>query len=151
MRSGPALFRCCWKECKESFQVTLSLAFLYYTLGPASIPGIIALLLFFPINFFASHAMKRWQSEQMRLKDQRLKFCNEIFCGIKVGQVSCENENRSSNSMHGKSHCLNMSKTFEQKSWSCWRRQATWKIYWSCWTLAALYSWEHFSRQEKAV
>uniref|UniRef100_F1KS39 Multidrug resistance-associated protein 1 n=1 Tax=Ascaris suum TaxID=6253 RepID=F1KS39_ASCSU len=66
------------------FQITLALIYLFYTLGASATCGVVVMLLFLPFNIFSSIIVKRWQMEQMKLKDERAKMCNEILNGIKV-------------------------------------------------------------------
>ncbi|WKX94652.1 hypothetical protein Q1695_011711 [Nippostrongylus brasiliensis] len=66
------------------YQITLALAYLFVTLGYSAIPGVIIMIIFLPSNIICSIIVKRWQVEQMKLKDQRTKMVNELLNGIKV-------------------------------------------------------------------
>lgn len=66
------------------FQIILSLLLLYQTIGISVIGGVVVMLLLIPCNFAVSVAVKKWQAQQMMLKDERLKMTNEILGGIKV-------------------------------------------------------------------
>ncbi|VDM45482.1 unnamed protein product [Toxocara canis] len=65
-------------------KITLALIYLFYTLGVSAICGVVVMLLFLPLNIISSITVKRWQMEQMKLKDERAKMCNEVLNGIKV-------------------------------------------------------------------
>ncbi|CAG5119557.1 unnamed protein product, partial [Candidula unifasciata] len=65
-------------------QISLSLYFLWQTLGPSALAGIAVMVLLIPINALIAHKIKKYQSEQMLLKDARIKLMNEILSGIKV-------------------------------------------------------------------
>ncbi|KAH7710489.1 multidrug resistance-associated protein 1-like protein [Aphelenchoides avenae] len=65
-------------------QVVLALAYLYTVLGVAALPGVFVMASVIPLTVFSSIFTKRWQLQQMRLKDERLKMCSEILNGIKV-------------------------------------------------------------------
>ncbi|KAK0395659.1 hypothetical protein QR680_001380 [Steinernema hermaphroditum] len=66
------------------FQITLALIYLVYTLGVSALTGVLIMALFVPLNVFSSMIVKNWQMQQMKLKDERAKMCNEILNGIKV-------------------------------------------------------------------
>uniref|UniRef100_A0A915PLM9 Uncharacterized protein n=1 Tax=Setaria digitata TaxID=48799 RepID=A0A915PLM9_9BILA len=66
------------------FQIILVLIYLFFTIGPSAACGVAVMVLFLPLNFITSLIVKRWQTEQMCLKDERIKICNEILNGIKV-------------------------------------------------------------------
>ncbi|EGT53641.1 hypothetical protein CAEBREN_30570 [Caenorhabditis brenneri] len=66
------------------YQITLALVYLFYTLGYSAIPGVVIMIIFVPMNILSSVMVKKWQSEQMRLKDERIKMMNEVLNGIKV-------------------------------------------------------------------
>ncbi|CAJ0585805.1 unnamed protein product, partial [Mesorhabditis spiculigera] len=66
------------------YQITLALAYLFYTLGYSAIPGVVVMLVFLPVNIFSSMFVRKWQVEQMRWKDERTKLVNEMLNGIKV-------------------------------------------------------------------
>ncbi|KAK5971311.1 Multi drug resistance-associated protein variant [Trichostrongylus colubriformis] len=66
------------------YQITLALIYLFFTLGYSAIPGFIVMVIALPSNIICSIIVKRWQVEQMKLKDERTKMVNEILNGIKV-------------------------------------------------------------------
>ncbi|CAJ0932315.1 unnamed protein product, partial [Mesorhabditis belari] len=66
------------------FQITLALIYLFHTLGYAAAPGIVVMIIFVPVNIFSSMFVRRWQMQQMTLKDERTKLVNEMLNGIKV-------------------------------------------------------------------
>ncbi|KAJ1363017.1 hypothetical protein KIN20_022766 [Parelaphostrongylus tenuis] len=66
------------------FQITLALIFLFFTLGYSAAPGIVIMIIFLPSNIITSIIVKKWQVEQMKLKDERTKMVNELLNGIKV-------------------------------------------------------------------
>jgi ATP-binding cassette subfamily C (CFTR/MRP) protein 1 len=69
-------------------QVAIALWLLWLELGPSVIGGLLLMIAFIPINGFVASKIKRIQTKQMKLKDQRLKAMNEILSGIKVLKVS---------------------------------------------------------------
>ncbi|CAF0918354.1 unnamed protein product [Adineta ricciae] len=66
------------------FQICLALVLLYQQMQLAIIPGVILLLLLIPLNIFIQRIQKQLTTEQMKLKDQRIKVMNEVLNGIKV-------------------------------------------------------------------
>uniref|UniRef100_A0A914V1R6 ABC-type glutathione-S-conjugate transporter n=2 Tax=Plectus sambesii TaxID=2011161 RepID=A0A914V1R6_9BILA len=66
------------------FQIILALFFLWQSLGPSVVTGIIVMIIFIPLNFCISIVTKRWTVKQMRLKDERIKMVNEVLNGVKV-------------------------------------------------------------------
>ncbi|EFO19390.1 ABC transporter transmembrane region family protein [Loa loa] len=66
------------------FQITIILIYLFFTIGTSAVCGVIVMVLFLPLNVIISVVVKKWQTERMSLKDERLKICNEILNGIKV-------------------------------------------------------------------
>ncbi|PAV82064.1 hypothetical protein WR25_11104 [Diploscapter pachys] len=66
------------------YQIIFSLVYLFITLGYSAIPGIVIMIIFVPLNIFSSVIVKKWQMEQMQLKDERTKMVNEVLNGIKV-------------------------------------------------------------------
>uniref|UniRef100_A0AC35FVF0 ABC transmembrane type-1 domain-containing protein n=1 Tax=Panagrolaimus sp. PS1159 TaxID=55785 RepID=A0AC35FVF0_9BILA len=65
-------------------QIILCLIFLYTVLGLAFIGGVIVMILLIPLNMIVSIKVKKWQSLQMKLKDERQKMTNEVMNGVKV-------------------------------------------------------------------
>uniref|UniRef100_A0A914ULK3 ABC-type glutathione-S-conjugate transporter n=1 Tax=Plectus sambesii TaxID=2011161 RepID=A0A914ULK3_9BILA len=66
------------------FQIILAMIFLWRTLGPSVITGILVMVIFIPLNFGISIFVKKLQVKQMRCKDERIKMTNEVLNGIKV-------------------------------------------------------------------
>ncbi|CAD6187004.1 unnamed protein product [Caenorhabditis auriculariae] len=66
------------------YQITFALVYLFFTLGYSAIPGVVIMLIFVPMNIISSMVVKKWQMQQMKLKDERTKMVNEILNGIKV-------------------------------------------------------------------
>ncbi|RUS82077.1 hypothetical protein EGW08_010154, partial [Elysia chlorotica] len=69
-----------------SWPVQMSIAFylLYDVLGIAFLAGIFAILLLIPTNARITTLLRRAQTRQLVLKDQRIKLVNEILNGVKV-------------------------------------------------------------------
>lgn len=58
---------------------------LYGIIGPPVFAGIIIVLIIAPFNtFYIAKKVKSLQADQMKLKDSRIKFINQILMGIKV-------------------------------------------------------------------
>ncbi|CAG9537242.1 unnamed protein product [Cercopithifilaria johnstoni] len=66
------------------FQIMIVLIYLFFIIGPSSIVGVAVMIFILPLNVISLVIVKKWQTEQMRLKDERIKICNEILHGIKV-------------------------------------------------------------------
>uniref|UniRef100_A0A8R1DJC1 ABC transmembrane type-1 domain-containing protein n=1 Tax=Caenorhabditis japonica TaxID=281687 RepID=A0A8R1DJC1_CAEJA len=66
------------------YQITFALVYLFITLGYSAIPGVIIMSIFVPMNIISSMIVRKWQIEQMKLKDERTKMVNEVLNGIKV-------------------------------------------------------------------
>uniref|UniRef100_A0A1I8AJW5 ABC transmembrane type-1 domain-containing protein n=1 Tax=Steinernema glaseri TaxID=37863 RepID=A0A1I8AJW5_9BILA len=66
------------------FQIILALVLLWQTVGAAAFSGVAIMILVIPVNFTISIIVKKWQVQQMRLKDERVKITNEVLNGIKV-------------------------------------------------------------------
>lgn len=66
------------------YQITFALVYLFITLGYSAIPGVIIMVIFVPMNILSSMVVRKWQIEQMKLKDERTKMVNEVLNGIKV-------------------------------------------------------------------
>ena len=69
------------------FQITLSLIFLYLTMGPSIFAGFAVMVLMIPLNSCLASWSKKWQFKQMSHKDSRIKIINEVLNGIKVSVV----------------------------------------------------------------
>ncbi|XP_053167408.1 ATP-binding cassette sub-family C member 2-like isoform X2 [Hemicordylus capensis] len=66
------------------FQILLAVVFLWKELGPSVLAGVAMLLLVVPVNAIVAAKVKKLKKSQMKYADQRIKFLNEIFQGIKV-------------------------------------------------------------------
>lgn len=64
--------------------IFLSLYSLWGILGPACMAGLAVMLLLIPINAVIGTKMRKYQRENMRIKDTRMKTMNEILDGMKV-------------------------------------------------------------------
>ena len=64
--------------------IILSLYSLWGILGPACLAGLFVMLLLIPINAMIGTRMRKFQRENMRIKDTRMKTMNEILDGMKV-------------------------------------------------------------------
>ncbi|BFZ19578.1 hypothetical protein BsWGS_22617 [Bradybaena similaris] len=66
------------------FQLVLSLYLLYQQLNVAVFAGLAVMLLAVPANTFIGIFLKKYQIEQMKLKDQRMRVMTEVLAGMKV-------------------------------------------------------------------
>ncbi|XP_048248325.1 multidrug resistance-associated protein 1-like isoform X3 [Haliotis rufescens] len=66
------------------FQISVSLYFLWQTLGPSIMAGVGVMVLLIPVNAVIANKTKNLQVQQMALKDKRIKLMNEVLNGIKV-------------------------------------------------------------------
>ena len=65
-------------------QITLSLVFLYLSMGPSIFAGFAVMVIMIPINGFLASKARKLQIKQMKEKDLRIKLVNEVLNGIKV-------------------------------------------------------------------
>jgi ABC-type bacteriocin/lantibiotic exporter with double-glycine peptidase domain len=65
-------------------QITISIYFLWVTLGPSILAGLAVMIILIPVNAVIANKVKQFQVQQMNLKDKRIKMMNEILSGIKV-------------------------------------------------------------------
>ncbi|CCD69448.1 ABC-type glutathione-S-conjugate transporter [Caenorhabditis elegans] len=65
-------------------QIFLSIYFLWKFLGVAALAGLVVLILALPVNGLIAIQMRKCQTEQMKLKDERIKMMSEILNGMKV-------------------------------------------------------------------
>ena len=65
-------------------QITISIYFLWVTLGPSILAGLAVMIVLIPLNALIANKVKQFQVQQMNLKDKRIKMMNEILNGIKV-------------------------------------------------------------------
>ncbi|XP_076819730.1 multidrug resistance-associated protein 1-like isoform X2 [Clavelina lepadiformis] len=66
------------------FQIILALYFLWQIMGPSTLAGLGVMVLLIPLNGLIASKLFKLESEQMELKDERIKVMNEILNGIKV-------------------------------------------------------------------
>ncbi|XP_026210427.1 canalicular multispecific organic anion transporter 1 [Anabas testudineus] len=65
-------------------QIALSIVFLWLELGPSVLAGLAVMVLMVPINGLLATKARKFQIENMKFKDKRLKIMNEILNGIKI-------------------------------------------------------------------
>lgn len=65
-------------------QIILSIVFLWIELGPSVLAGLAVMVLMVPINGVIATKARKFQVENMKFKDERLKIMNEILNGIKI-------------------------------------------------------------------
>jgi ABC-type multidrug transport system fused ATPase/permease subunit len=65
-------------------QIIIALIMLFKFIGVSAIIGILPLALFIPVNLYSSRIGKGIQAQQMKAKDERILFLNEILLGIKA-------------------------------------------------------------------
>ncbi|XP_028278726.1 ATP-binding cassette sub-family C member 2 isoform X2 [Parambassis ranga] len=65
-------------------QIIVSIAFLWLELGPSVLAGLAVMVLMVPINGLLATKARKFQIENMKFKDKRLKIMNEILNGIKI-------------------------------------------------------------------
>ncbi|KAM9848054.1 ATP-binding cassette sub-family C member 2 [Aulostomus maculatus] len=65
-------------------QIGLSIVFLWLELGPSVLAGLAVMVLMVPINGLLATKARKFQVENMKFKDKRLKIMNEILNGIKI-------------------------------------------------------------------
>lgn len=65
-------------------QIILSVIILWSYLGPASLAGVLLMVLFIPLNIYLSNKSKVLQRLKLKQQDSRIKLTNEILNGIKV-------------------------------------------------------------------
>lgn len=69
-------------------QIILALYFLYQELGPSIFSGMAILALLIPFNTVTSKFERKFQSNQMKCKDKRIRTMYEILNCIKVIKVN---------------------------------------------------------------
>ena len=72
---------CIWSSPLE---ISLALYFLYRTLGVSIFAGVGTMVLLVPLNVVLAKQVEKFQVEQMKFKDKRVKAIHEILSGIKV-------------------------------------------------------------------
>lgn len=65
-------------------QIALATYFMWEELGWPAFVGVAILFVSMPLNGFLAGLMRKFQLQQMKLKDKRIKMMNEILGGIKV-------------------------------------------------------------------
>uniref|UniRef100_A0A3Q2YDD4 ATP binding cassette subfamily C member 2 n=1 Tax=Hippocampus comes TaxID=109280 RepID=A0A3Q2YDD4_HIPCM len=65
-------------------QIALSIVFLWQELGPSVLAGLLVMILMVPINGLLATKARKFQIENMKFKDKRLKIMNEILNGMKI-------------------------------------------------------------------
>jgi len=65
-------------------QIALATYFIYQELGWPAFIGVGILFISMPLNGYLASLMRKFQLQQMKLKDKRIKMMNEILGGIKV-------------------------------------------------------------------
>ncbi|KAF9356142.1 hypothetical protein BGX34_010083 [Mortierella sp. NVP85] len=66
------------------FQITMALYLLYDTMGWAIFAGVTVMILMIPLNARLSVFARKFQQQQMKNKDTRIKLMNELLNGIRV-------------------------------------------------------------------
>lgn len=66
------------------FTILTALYFLWILIGVSAIAGVGLMLIIVLINGAAAGKIKQYQTDQMKLKDERIKITNEVLSGIKV-------------------------------------------------------------------
>ena len=66
------------------YQVVLAFYFLYQELGVAAFAGLVIMLINIPFHGLCGKLTKKYEKEQLRNKDNRMKVMNEVLHGIKV-------------------------------------------------------------------
>ncbi|KAM4591513.1 ATP-binding cassette sub-family C member 2 [Odontesthes bonariensis] len=65
-------------------QITVAIVFLWLELGPSVLAGLAVMVLMVPINGFLATKARKFQVENMKHKDKRMKTMNEMLNGIKI-------------------------------------------------------------------
>jgi len=68
-------------------QIIISVILLYNILGPSVFAGVGILLSLVPLNMYVVTVSRKYQVQQMKIKDRRLKLTSEVINGIKVLKV----------------------------------------------------------------
>ncbi|XP_067674526.1 multidrug resistance-associated protein 1-like [Haliotis asinina] len=64
--------------------IAIALYMLWGLLGPSVMAGLGVMILLFPINGIMAGKLRKYQLQQMKLKDARIKLMSEVLNGIKV-------------------------------------------------------------------
>ncbi|XP_013389987.1 multidrug resistance-associated protein 1 [Lingula anatina] len=81
LQEAPFFLHMIW-SCPLSIIISVALVWQY--LGPATLAGVMVILLMLPVNFYFGNKIRYNQVLQMGKKDIRIKCLNEILNGIKV-------------------------------------------------------------------
>ncbi|KAL8563678.1 hypothetical protein ACOMHN_035412 [Nucella lapillus] len=73
-----------WIVLSAPFQICVAFYMLNNTLGVSFLAGVAVIVALIPINIKLSVRIRRAQTEQFVVKDERVKMMNEILTGIKV-------------------------------------------------------------------
>lgn len=73
-----------WMFWSAPLQITIALVLLWGQLGAAVLTGVTIMVLLIPLNAFLAVKSRRYQVQQMKLKDARIKLMNEVLTGMKV-------------------------------------------------------------------
>jgi len=65
-------------------QIALCSYFMYQELGASIFAGVALMVATIPLNGFVAGLGRKYQLEQMKAKDKRVKLMNEILGGVKV-------------------------------------------------------------------
>eukprot|EP00644_Phytophthora_capsici_P001459 jgi/Phyca11/526529/estExt2_fgenesh1_pm.C_PHYCAscaffold_100089 len=66
------------------FQIVVACYLLWKQIGPATFAGVTVIILMLPVTAVVSKLMARLQEALMKVKDERIKVCNEVLAGMKV-------------------------------------------------------------------
>ncbi|KAL4093934.1 hypothetical protein PRIC1_011364 [Phytophthora ramorum] len=66
------------------FQIVVACYLLWKQIGPATFAGVAVIILMLPLTAGISKLMRRLQLKLMKVKDERIKICNEVLAGMKV-------------------------------------------------------------------
>ncbi|KAG7392916.1 ATP-binding cassette sub- C member 8, partial [Phytophthora boehmeriae] len=66
------------------FQIVVACYLLWKQIGPATFAGVAVIILMLPVTAGISKLMRRLQLKLMKVKDERIKICNEVLAGMKV-------------------------------------------------------------------
>ncbi|KAK3735282.1 hypothetical protein RRG08_060049, partial [Elysia crispata] len=73
-----------WMLWSAPLQIFLALYLLWNILGPSTLAGLGVMLLLMPLNGLVAAKMRKFQIQQMKFKDQRIKLMTEVLNGMKV-------------------------------------------------------------------
>ena len=66
------------------YQITIALLLLWQQVGLASLAGVTVIILAMPFTRKVSSYLKNIQKQLSKVRDTRVKLCNEIFSGMKI-------------------------------------------------------------------